>query len=338
MELTPAQAEKEWTSGKFRPSYHLLGEDPAAKSTWIGRLKALLNPNPFNYGEYASDADPRDVVSAALTPPMLAARRLLVWKTQKLSMEARKRLAEYLSDPLASTTVVLCTEDRKADPKDLLIGAVAALGGLITFRPLREDEAVAGLRQAASDAGATLPADAAELLVEEAGLQWGVLRAELDKLLLFTKGRTEIGRDDVVSCLGYRQASNPFDFPRLLEKRDEPLCLRQLHRLIEDGVEPLRLLYQTSATLNKLLKAKRMRSCGLPETQIFRELRLNSYYDRDYLRRAAAWNEACLIAGLRACIELEARLKSRAWLEPAIELERLAASLCGRGRPAEAGA
>jgi DNA polymerase-3 subunit delta len=328
-ELTPVQVEKDWIAGKFRPVYLLFGEELSPKDAFIQKLKSVVNPDAFNLNEFSVDSASaiREVVSAALTPPMFSERRLVIVKNSRLGVEARKALADYLKDPLLSTILVVILDDRKPDYREVLVAAAVALEGIVTFKPLREEEAVTRLHDGAAQAGTRLEDDAARLLVQESGTEWGILKAELEKLLLFTKGRERINKEDVLACLGYRQASNPFDFPRLLQSRNPAQSLRQLRRLLAEGVEPFRILYQISGTIQKQLKAKRLESTGRSEPEIFRELRLQSYYDRDFLRQLKAITEDRLISDLRACVETEANLKSKTWLEPAIELERLVASL-----------
>src|SRR5579859_4413227 len=160
--------------------------------------------------------------------------------------------------------------------------AASALGGVVWFKPLKEEEAVERLSDAAGRAKVALEDDAARLLVQEAGTDWGILQAELDKIALFVKGRDRIVKDDVVTCLGYKQSSNPFDLPRILQAHDRVASLRQLRRLLAEGVEPFRILYQISGAIQKQLKAKRLVAGGRDQFQIFRELRLNDYYDRDF--------------------------------------------------------
>jgi DNA polymerase III delta subunit len=95
---------------------------------------------------------------------------------------------------------------------------------------------------------------------------------------------------------------------------------------LAEGVEPFRILYQISGTIQKQLKAKRLAAAGRTESQISQELRLN-YYDRDYMRHLALVSESRLVAELRACVDLEARLKSQSWLDAGTELERFVAAM-----------
>jgi len=47
MELRPAGLLKEWSEGKFRPVYLLLGEDSAGKAEALSKLKALFKADPM---------------------------------------------------------------------------------------------------------------------------------------------------------------------------------------------------------------------------------------------------------------------------------------------------
>ncbi|MBI4347443.1 MAG: DNA polymerase III subunit delta, partial [Elusimicrobia bacterium] len=313
-------------SGKLRPVYYLFGEDAVARGAAVQKLKEWVKPDPFNLNELDLEAA-EEAVSAANAPPVFADRRLVLLRGTKLLADGRKTLAEYLADPLPSTTLVLQSDDKKPDGKDALASAADKLGGVVVFAPMSEEEAVSRLVAEAKKAGVDLDGEAAETIVEEAGTQWGILRAELDKVLLYAKDRKSVSREDALACLGYRQAANPFDFPKLVVARKRAPALELMARLLEEGVSEFQVLSKITYELNRLLKARRMRAAGVPEAQLFRELRLHPYYGREFLRQAESSNETRLIRSLKLCVETDAALKSKSWLEPKIELERLVARL-----------
>lgn len=329
MSLTPEAAAQEWKAGKLRPVYCLYGEDSAAKAQALETLKAAVGADPFNLAELSGDGDAQaaEAVSACLTPPMFAERRLVLMRCAKLGAAGRKALAEYLKDPLPTTTLAVLCPDAKPDLKDALAAASGAHGGQVVFRPLKPEEAASRLRSEARAAGLELSPEAADAMVEEAGVEWGILRSELEKLLLFAAGRKKAGIEDVLACLGYRREANPFELPRSIGRRDRAAAVGHLLRLLEEGADPFALLYQITSAVNRQLKAKRMVKAGLGQERIFRELRLNAYYDRDYLQQVAKTAETALEGGLRACLETEVALKSKSWLEPGLELQRLVARL-----------
>jgi hypothetical protein len=112
-----------------------------------------------------------------------------------------------------------------------------------------------------AEEGAGAPAeDAAGAVVEEAGTHWGILKAELQKLVLFARGRNELGREDALACLGYRRAANPFDLPRLVLAKKRVEALGLVGRLLEEGISEFQILSNLSREVNRLLKARRMRA------------------------------------------------------------------------------
>lgn len=327
MELTPSAVSQEWKSHKFRPAYLFLGEDDAARQQAFAELKAAIDADPFNLCEFSTEPV-EDIVSAVSTLPMFADRRLVLVKNPRLGAAAKKAFAEYLKDPNAAAILALESEDKRPDSRDALTSAVAAKGAVVVFQPLREDEAARRLVAEAEKAGVALDEEAAELVVEEAGTNWGILRSELAKMLLFAKGRKTLGREEALACLGYRRDANPFDLPRLVLARDRAGALKNVRRLLEEGADEFQLLAQVRAAVNRLFKAKRLAAAGRPQAQIFGELRLHPHFDRDFLKLAAQTNEAKLVRGLKACLDVEVSLKSKAWLDGQVELERLIAYLC----------
>lgn len=322
----------EWKAGSFRPVYHFFGEDSGSKNLAVQALKKALSADEFNSSDFSGDTEDQadDVVSTCLTPPMFSSRRLVVVRNTRFSAAGRKKLADYLREPLATSTLVLISQERKPAAKDALAAGVEALGGIVLFKPLGEGEAAARLISEAARAGVALNDDAAKLLVEEAGCEWGILRTELEKVLLFVKGKEKASVEDAMACLGYRRQTNPFDLPRCLERRDAAAAMRLLEGLLREGHTPFALLYRVTQTLRRQLKAKRLLKTGAPQERIFRELRLQPYYDRDYLKVLERIAEPGLISSLRDCLETEVSLKSKAWVEPSIELETLVLKVCGK--------
>jgi DNA polymerase III subunit delta len=265
---------------------------------------------------------------------MFSERRLVLVKNVRYGIAVRRELAAYLGQPMPGATLVLLSAERKLDAKDPLAAAMASKGGAVGFKALKEPEAVSRLREEAKRSGLALSEEAAQRLVEEAGTEWGVLKAELEKLRLFVRGRDRADADDVGACLGFRKEANPFDFPRALQSRDARRAVGLLARMLEEDADHFRLVYQISGTLNKQLKAKRLLKAGRGPDAVFRELRLNAYYDKDYLAQLARISEDRLRRDLRACLETEVALKSRSWLDPAVELTALVAAIC-RASPAK---
>ncbi len=331
MELRPDDLLREWQAGKFRPVYYLFGEESAAKTDAVLKLKELFKADAFNLFEFSGDpaSEASAVVAEAMTFPVFSDKRLVIVRNPRIPADARAAFAAYLGCASPTTTLVLLSEDRRPDKKDALADAASAVGAVSIFSPLTEEEACERLIAQARRAGKTLAPAAAEALVGEAGGDWGILSGELEKLVTFAGAEKDIAPAAALECLGYRKAADPWAFERLIQSRDVKACLGQLAELFS-GSKPeeaaFRALAQVRLGYLKQLKAKRMLKAGLPPREIEQKLRI--FYDSGFFARAERASEARLRRDLRRCLEVEAQLKSKSWLDPKLELERLVVELC----------
>jgi DNA polymerase-3 subunit delta len=328
--LNAREIAAELKAKKLRPVYYLAGEERHQRQQLFAAVLKAAAPDPFNLQEFFADsADADDLLSSLQTPPMFSDRRVIVIKRgEALHAPAKKSLAEYLADPLPSTTLIVLVDGRPAKG-DALEAAAQAAGAAVIFYALREDEAEAWALKTAADNGMKLSKGAAELLVSEAGTDLAILQQELSKLLQFTKGTAgEVSEAQVAASLGYQQAENIFELGSAVQRRDVKEALRLTRRLL-DTEDAFRLLYQVSTTLERQLRAKRLAAAGRSEDDIFRAIRLTRYYNKDFVRLAARRTEAELIRGLERALETEARLKSNPAASPSLELERLLVEVCG---------
>ncbi|MBI4371639.1 MAG: DNA polymerase III subunit delta [Elusimicrobia bacterium] len=329
MELSAEALLGEWKAGRFRPVYYLLGEESAAKAQALLELKKLFGADDFNRRELDAQAGAQAAIAEALTLPVLAERRLVIVRGPRLPAEARAAFAAYLESPCATTTLVLLCDDRRPDRRDPLAAAAARAGAVCVFAPLDEGTAAERLIARARELGKTLAPRAAEALVAEAGTDWGVLAGELEKAALFVGNAPGIGVEDALQCLGYRKSADPWALERLVQERDLKACLDQLAALFADGKPEdavFRALAQIRGACLKQLKAKRLLRAGAAPREI--ETRLRIFYDRGFFARAERVGEERLRRDLRRCLEVEADLKSKSWLDPKLELERLVVELC----------
>ncbi|HEX4049206.1 MAG TPA: DNA polymerase III subunit delta [Elusimicrobiota bacterium] len=339
MELRPHELAKEWQAGKFRPVYYLLGEESAAKADAVLKLKELFKADDFNLREFSGEpnSEAPKAVAEALTLPVFSERRLVIVRSPKLPAEARGVYADYLKSPAPSTTLVLLCEDRRVDKKDALAAAAAAAGAVCAFSPLSEEEAVERLLSEARKAGKTLAPEAADALVAEAGTDWGILSGELEKAVLFAGASADIGLEAVSASMGFRKASDPWAFEKLAQGRDLKACLGSLREAFADA-KPEEIVFRSLAQARggylKQLKAKRLLKAGVPQREI--ESRLRIFYDNAFFARAARVTEERLRRDLRRCLEVETDLKSKSWLDPKLELERLVVELCSPTAPGAA--
>ena len=331
MELKPNDLAAEWRAGKFRPVYYLFGTESASKADAVLNLKALFKPDDFNLREFSGDPNSEfsSIISEALTLPVFMDKRLVIVRNPKIPAEARAALAEYLRAPSPTTTLVLQSEDRRPDKKDALAAAVAQAGAICIFSPLTEDMAVERLMAEAKKAGKHLDPAAATALAAEAGMDWGILAGELEKAILFAGNNSSIGMEAISASMGFRKATDPWAFERLISGRDLKACLAYLHEAFADAKPDevvFRSLAQARGAYLKQLKAKLMLKAGKATSEIERTLRI--FYDPGFFARAKRVHEERLRRDLRRLLEVETDLKSKAWLDARVEFVGVVVELC----------
>jgi DNA polymerase-3 subunit delta len=325
---------KRWKDGRFAPVYYFVGEEHAAKAEALARLKELFKADDFNLREFTGgdEAEAAAIVAEASTLPAFSDRRLVIAKNAKLGSSAKALLADYLKDPLKSTTLVLFSDEKKPDLKDPLTKPCEKLDGLCLFAPLSESEAQQRLLSEAKRFGKTLTMDAAIVLVGEAGTDWGILGGELEKVALFVDKSPEIGADDVLACLGYRKAANPWTLSDLIEKRDMKGALVHLQSLMKEGKadeQARQALYKIRAVIARQLKARRMQRAQVPPEQIGRAAGVYQPWKvPQFLQTLARLSETRLRRDLKRCVDCETALNSKSWLDPRVEVEQLVIGVC----------
>ena len=331
--LDPKDLAREWETGAIHPVYGFWGSETDAKTRSLEELKARLKLDAFNLVEFPSAAavPPAELRSALWAMPVFADKRLVAVKSHKPGAESKKILIEYLKNPSPQTILVVFAEDSKVDAKDELQRDLARAGRAFLFAPLREADAVEFARRRAKELGKELDEEAAWALVHEAGTNTTVLSQEIEKAALHGAGSAPILKSDIVACLGYQKAYDPFALGRAVAKRDRPSALKSLGELFSQGrpdEQAFKALFQISSSLAKQLKAKRLVRANRDREEIFKALRLHPYWDKDYLEAASRVSEPAATAALRRCLQTEADLKSKSWLDAAFEVRKLVAYVC----------
>ncbi|MBI5884140.1 MAG: hypothetical protein HZB91_13680 [Elusimicrobia bacterium] len=335
--LSSRDLSKEWASGRFRKFYYLLGQPDDARDA-VAELKARFKADSFNLSEFTRESDPAHAaVSDALTQPVFADRRLVIVGHPKIAGRDPEPFVEYLKDPLASTTLVIVSDDRKPGVKDPLVSLANTHGAVCVFYALRDYEARGRVTDDARKLGKSLSPDAAEFLVEEAGLDGHILRQELEKAALFVGSAGSITRDDLLACLGYTKGADPYVLSRLIGRRDLSRCLAHLKVVFSAGKAEdhvFQILAQTRNIVVKQLRAKRMLRQGADPDAVLDELRVSrkKLYE-GFLEWLSPLTERRLTRDLGACLRSEADLKSKAWLDARQETERLVVELCRTTSP-----
>ena len=320
------------------PVYLLLGDDDGEISRLASDLTAVVEDElrVFNVERmYGSDktTTASSIAEACRQMPMMGDRRVVVvLRAERLLKPKGKRggnkeqqldevddadveppsaldpLADYVKNPVASTTLVLAACDidkvRKAGKTILQHATVVECWGLKTeknprYLDLRAAARMAELlvRKAVAEEGQQIDPAAARLVAERAGVDIVRLRGDIDRLMLYTAGKPKITLADVQEVVSPEASTDDWAVTNAIQNRNAAEALRQLALALDAGAVPFMILGQLG------------------------------WFVRDRLSNA---DPKRIPAAVDALFRADLDLKSSGG-DPRVLLERLVVELCGGG-------
>jgi DNA polymerase III delta subunit len=259
-----ASVRKQIKSGAADPLYLLQGEDEVEKSALAAEFAELVEEGlrAFNVDRiHAGDMTTGDrlvdgvgaIVAAARTLPMMAPRRVVTvlqaetLLAPKRESEAASRALELLEalfktpEPQAALVLVAGALDKRSRMYKLLTKhATIVECGVI------EDQADAErwARHRVATAGAELEPAAARLIAARAGTDVKRLRADVDRLLLYTLGQKSITVADVREVAGPAALQDDWAMTNAIEAGQTGEALAQLALMFDAGAPAEKILGQ----------------------------------------------------------------------------------------------
>ena len=261
---TPAAVRKQIESGRPDLVYLFQGEDEVEKSALAAEFQALVdeglhafNVERLHAGEMTSGdkiaAGIGSLLAAARTLPMMSPWRIII-VPQAEALFAPKRESEAASRAFAQLEAYL----QSPEPQTLLVFVASSLDKRSrTYKVLAkqatvvecgaiEDQADAErwIRNRVKAGGADIDPAAARLLAARGGLDVRRLRAEMERLLLYTLGQKTITVEDAREVAGPQALQDDWAMTNAIEAGKAGEALRQLALVLDAGAPPEKVLGQ----------------------------------------------------------------------------------------------
>ena len=292
-------------SRDFAPVYFIHGDEEYLKDAAVKEIiAAAVDPatRDFNLDVRASaDLTGESIASLLSTPPMMAERRVVVFRdVGALKKDARKALESHLDavkrrGDAASDVILVLVMAAGDKPKkgDALLDAPS----VIEFGALRGDRLPRWIvHYAKTEHAVEITPEAVALLERAVGGELPALASELDKLASYTRGGT-IDEAAVSDVVGVRPGETLGDFLDMVAARDAAGALRLLPHILEQpksGGVPI-VMALTVQTL-AVSYGRGLRDKGMPvaalNRQFFDLLKVARNAWRPWGEAAAAWTRA----------------------------------------------
>jgi DNA polymerase-3 subunit delta len=275
--LTQEALVAQVAAGDLQPVYLIVGDDEVAKDDAIRALQAAVPEEAQAFGAFErysalDKLDPAAIVASARTLPFLADRKVIVVTAAERWFATKRKggddgaaddddagsgdvLEAYLDRVEPASTIAFVASDVNRTFRTvkalLKIAAIVECWGLKGDRDARgaaSDVLTRAGRLAAAllkRSGMTIDRAALEPLLAHAGTDIGVLRGDVERLVLYCHGRKTVAVEDVHAVVsGGLALVDQWAIVNAIEKGDARAALRQINAAIEAGEVPYKTLGQ----------------------------------------------------------------------------------------------
>ena len=312
-----------------QPLYLLLGterflRDTAARSitevALHGTLLREFNEASFNLVRDSVQA----AIAAAEQLPMMSERRVIrIRDFARLRENDEETLIRYLNNPAPSTVMILVADDldkRKKSTKSLLENAV-----VVEFPSLKDAEAKAWAKSRLKELKVTADDSVLSEIISLVGTDVQTLFNELDKLASAVADTGRITSPVVDELIGRSRELSNFELGDHLLANNRKRALETLHRLLDDGAEPVMLIGLIAGNFHRLALAKHLLAKGGRE-EVFRNINLPPFKRDSYIANLQRNDAARIARGLQLTAAADLAIKT-SQATPRLQLELLVCEL-----------
>lgn len=314
-----------------RPLYLLLGPEvylrreaahAIAEAALSGTLLREFNESSFTLTNDAVQS----AIAAAEQLPMMADRRVVrIRDFAKLREADEDVLIHYLNNP-APTTVMIFTAgelDKRKKATRILLDVCT----VVDFSPLKDAEAKSWARNRLRELQISADDPVLTEVIRLVGTDVQTLTNELDKLASAAADTKRITLGLVDELIGRSRELSNFELGDHLLAGNRKRALETLHRLLEDGAEPVMLVGLIAGNYHRLALGKHLLARGGRE-EVFRNISLPPFKRDSYISTLHRSDAQKIARGIQLTAAVDLAIKT-SQATPRLQLEMLVCELAG---------
>jgi DNA polymerase III subunit delta len=327
--LTRTELDRSLREG-LRPLYLLLGSEVylrrVAAQTITEAALSRTFLREFNESAFSLLSDPvQSAIAAAEQLPMMSDMRVVrIRDFARLREADEDTLIRYLQNP-APTTVMLFIADeldkRKKSSKVLLDTCT-----VVEFGPLKDAEAKSWAKTRLKELKVTADDQVLSELIRLVGTDVQTLFNELEKLASAAASTGDrITLDLIDELIGRSRELSNFELADHLMAGNRKKALETLHRLLEDGAEPVMLVGLIAGNYHRLALGKHLLKRG-GRDEVFRNISLPPFKRDSYISTLQRSTAEKIARGIQLTAAADLAIKT-SQATPRLQLELLVCEL-----------
>lgn len=331
-ELSPENILQQLEKGQLFPFYLLYGESEFLLERVLTQIRERFIPEgarDFNQQIFYGDDthfNPGEVLDTARSFPFMGQNRLIiVRRTDKITASSLESFLPYLDDPMESTCLIFVSD--KPDFRKKFYKKIKALGRLVEFKKLYDNQVVPWIRKMSNEIGVSIDAPACNYLQQVVGSRMRDLYSELEKVYL-CYGKADVGLEDVKKLAIYSRSHTIFEFMDHVSLKQRAQALSVLKRYMEEEgkdaslgivgmfIRQIKLLWQTKAVIKR----------GGRTGDVTKALRLPNFAAKRLEQQSKGWTSDELERAFGLLYQADGLLKTGS--KGPLVLENIVMSIC----------
>ncbi|MBF0186474.1 MAG: DNA polymerase III subunit delta [Magnetococcales bacterium] len=262
---------------------------------------------------HATELDEEQFATTCREIPFLTPRRLVWLKaTESLDVHARKRLVEYLKDPVLSTVLLMTGDALEANNPLRRSMERNKKGWCIPFYPLEGGAFVQWVRSRLSKARVAIEPDALQFLSHHLEGNTAIAEGELEKVILRVGNDRTIRLNDLDALSKGLQETDKFSWVTSCFNGKISETIHDLDQLLDAGEAPLALLGLYLRHLRRLIEGRDYLRQGKQPKVIARKMRVFWKEESIFFSQCKRWNNRDLAQLILHCQSLDFELRHSA--------------------------
>ena len=326
--LTRTDLERSLREG-LRPLYLLLGPEvylrrAAAQAITEAALSRTLL-REFNEAAFSllSDSVQSAVAAAEQLPMMSELRVVRVRDFARLRETDEDILIRYLNNPAPSTVMIITADE--LDKRKKATKVMLDVCTVVEFQPLKDSEAKAWAKSRLKELKVAADDQVLSEIVRLVGTDVQTLYNELEKLASAAAGTGRITPTLVDELIGRSRELSNFELGDHLLSGNRKRALETLHRLLEDGAEPVMLVGLIAGNYHRLALGKHLLARGGRE-EVFRNVSLPPFKRDSYISTLQRSSAEKIARGIQLTAAADLAIKT-SQATPRLQLELLICEL-----------
>lgn len=324
--------------GEIAPVYLLFGEETYLRDAAAKFIsdKALNDSSLREFNETVfslADSKIEYALSAAEQLPMISSRRVVritevvvstSGKKETLKEEDEAVLMRYLARPAESSVVIFVADEidkRRKISKLLLENCVA-----VEFATLSEMELMTWVKGELKKQNADIEERALRYLIGLVGNNLQKITTEIEKLAVAALPDALITFELVEQLVPNSRELSNFELTDYLLAKNRTRALQVLHKILDDGAEPLMLLGLIASNFHRLFLAKELMRNGVDRSEVARTMRLPFSKQEEFLATARRADAERLASNLQRIAQTDLAIKT-SQATPRLQIEMLVCEL-----------